>query len=447
MGGARTALFNYLFARHNDGEYILRIEDTDQARSKDEYTDVILDAFDWLGIESDEGPYYQSNRMDIYREKAQELLDKGAAYKDYSTPEEIEAAREKGMANGDKTGHTRLWRDRDDEPEDTPYTVRIKAPLRGELTIDDMVQGEVTVNAEELDDFIILRSDGTPTYNFVVVVDDALMNISHVIRGDDHLNNTFRQLYVYDALDFAPPTFGHLPLISGLSKRKGSASVQHYRDKGFLAEAVNNYIARLGWSHGDQEIFSMDELIEYFGFDHVGKSASNFDEKKFRWVNGEWMKQLEVADLAERWLSFLHDAGFDHVEADERLEAITEEMRERAKTLVDLTDESSYFFSDSVERNDDDVEKWLQPELAEMFEDIVSQLDAIDAWTGDNIESVYRGACDEYDVGLGKVAQPTRVALTGGTSSPGVFTTVALVGRETSLQRLREAIDIMKSRA
>jgi glutamyl-tRNA synthetase len=445
MGGARTALFNWLFARHNDGDFLLRIEDTDLERSEETYTDAIFEAHEWLGMEPDEQPVYQHERMDLYRQKAEALLESGAAYKDYSTKEEVEEARKEGFARGDKTSHTRLWRDRDDEPEDRDFVVRIKAPLEGSLTIQDEVQGEVTVEAEELDDFVILRSDGTPTYNFCVVVDDADMDITHVIRGKDHLNNTFRQKYVYDALDLEPPTFGHLPLISGLSKRKGSKSVQAYRDEGYLSEAIINYLARLGWSHGDQEIFSREELIEYFDLSSVSRGSSDFDRDKLDWVNTEWMKRLDADELAERWTYHLGQAGFD-VEVDDRLVGIVEAMRERADTLTEMVESSRYFFVEDLERDPEAVDEWLTGDIEALMERIIEELEDLGDWDVDAIETVYRDLCDEFDVGLGAVAQPTRVALTGGTVSPSLFVTVALMGRETALERMREALAIIVSR-
>ena len=448
MGNARTALFNYLYARHNDGTFILRIEDTDLERSEDRYTDAILEAMDWMGMEADEGPFFQTERMDSYKARVDELLEKGLAYKCFATKEELEERRQEVLeAGGDLSSYSRIWRDCEpgEHPEDQPYVVRFKSPLEGELTIDDLVQGEVTVSATELDDFIILRSDGSPTYNFTVVCDDVAMDITHVIRGDDHLNNAFRQLPVYEALGAEPPTFGHVPLVAGLSKRKGSTSVPEYRAQGYIREAVNNYLARLGWSHGDQELFSMDELIEFFDFDHVGKSESNFDVKKFQWVNSEWMKRLEPEELAQRWVPFLEEAGYE-VQADERVAAIASEMRERGKTLVEMTEKSGFFFSDSVERDEDSAEKWLEGKYAEAFDNLVDELEGLDAWTQDGVEQVYRSMCDKHDMGLKHFAQPTRVCLTGSTSSPGVFTTVYLVGRDRAIERLKEGVEIMKER-
>lgn len=445
MGGARTALFNYLFARHNDGEFLLRIEDTDAERSREEYTEAILDAHDWLGMNPDEPPVFQSDRTAIYREAAEQLLESGHAYRDYSTEEEIEEARKKGFERGDKTAHTRLWRDRDDEPEDRSPVVRIKAPLEGSLTIRDHVQGEVTVEAEELDDFVLLRSDGSPTYNFCVVVDDAEMEISHVVRGKDHLNNTFRQLYVYEALGHEPPEFAHLPLIEGLSKRKGSRSVQDYRDAGFLSEAVNNYLARLGWSHGDQELFSMEELIEYFGLEQVSRSSSEFDDDKLTWVNEEWMKRLDDLELAQRWVPFLEEAGYE-VEPDERTARIAGAMQARSETLVDMTEKAGYFFADDLEREPQAVEEWLEEddELEPMFRSLLETLEGLDEWSNEAIDDAIRGVCDEYDEGLGSIAQPTRVAVTGGTVSPGLFETLDLLGRELTLERMRDALRIIE---
>jgi glutamyl-tRNA synthetase len=461
MGNARTALFNYLFARHNDGTFILRIEDTDIERSEDRYTDAILEAMEWMGMELDEGPFFQSKRTGSYKDKANELLESGMAYKCFATKDELEAKRQEVLdSGGDLSSYSRIWRDCEsgDHPDDQPYVVRFKSPVDGELTINDLVQGEVTVSATELDDFIILRSDASPTYNFTVVCDDVSMDITHVIRGDDHLNNAFRQIPVYEALGAEPPTFGHVPLVAGLSKRKGSTSVPEYRELGYLREAVNNYLARLGWSHGDQEIFSMDELIEFFDFDHVGKSASQFDLKKLQWVNSEWMKRLGNDDIARRWVPFLNEAGFDVDAApgseegpgskeNKRVATIAGEMHERAKTLVEMTEKSAFFFSDGVERDDDAVEQWLKAEYAEAFDDLVDALSNLDEWTSQGVEEVYRAMCDKHDMGLKHFAQPTRVCLTGSTSSPGVFTTVHLAGRERAIERLKDGVAIMKERS
>ena len=442
MGNTRTALFNYLYARHQDGTFILRIEDTDRERSKDEYADAIIDALDWLGMKPDEGPIFQTARFDSYHQKIERLLDEGNAYKCFCTPAELEAMREEALAEGRKPKYSGKWRNIDpsEHPEDQPFVVRIKMPLEGSITVNDLVQGTVTVSVEELDDFIIMRSDGTPTYNFVVVVDDADMNITHVIRGSDHLNNTFRQIPVYQALGHTPPTFAHLPLIEGLSKRKGSASVQDYRARGYLPEAVMNYLSRLGWSHGDQEIFSPEELIQFFGFDSVGKSPSSFDEDKFRWVNSEWMKRLDPAELARRWTPFLQDRGFS-IPADERLVAITTLMRDRADTLVGLTDESAYFFTDQFDYDEKAVKKWIKAGSKPAVEALISQLEALQQWDADAIGAVYDSIRAEFDLGLAKLAQPTRISLTGSTTSPSVFDLVATFEKEEALRRLRQGYD------
>lgn len=451
MGNARTALFNYLYTRHNDGTFILRIEDTDLERSKPEYTDAILEAMEWMGMKPDEGPFFQTKRTEIYKKKVEELLANGDAYKCFATKEELEERRQKAIdTGGDLSAASRVWRDRDDHPEDTPFVVRFKSPLEGDLTIDDMVQGEVTVSATELDDFVILRSDGTPTYNFTVVVDDTLMEITHIVRGDDHLNNAFRQLPVYAALGAEPPRFGHVALVAGLSKRKGSTSVPEYRALGYLREAVNNYLARLGWSHGDQEIFTMEELVEFFAFDHVGKSASQFDVKKFQWLNAEWMKRLPAATLAERWIPFLDEAGLPTPKDTDsaefaRLTDIADAMSGRAKTLVEMTEKSSFFFTDSVEYVEKHAKKWLVAKYADAFSDLHTQLSDLDDWNEDAIEAVYRGLMETHEMGLKHFAQPTRVCLTGATSSPGVFETVALCGRQRALERLGAGVEQMKA--
>ncbi len=441
MGGARTALFNYLYAKNKGGTFILRIEDTDRERSKEEYTESIVEALDWLGMEPDEGPILQTSRLGMYNERIEKLLEEGHAYRCYCTPEELEEQREKALAEGRKPKYSRKWRDRTDYPEDQPYTVRIKMPLEGTITIDDMVQGEVTVDVDQLDDFIIMRSDGTPTYNFVVVVDDADMDVTHVIRGDDHLNNTFRQVPVYRALGLEPPTFGHLPLISGLSKRKGSAAVQDYRDRGFLSEAVVNYISRLGWSHGDQEIFTREELVEYFGFDSVGKSPSNFDEDKLKWVNTEWLKKLEASDLAQRLLPFLKKLDLD-VELDDRLVQIADLMRDRGDTLVEIAEKSTYFFTDQFDYDEKAVKKWMKPVSEPAIKEIIESLEGLDEWSADSIGTIYREVGKKHEVGLAKLAQPTRISLTGSTSSPSVFDLVASFPREEALRRLRKGAEL-----
>ncbi len=442
MGSVRTALFNYLFARNQGGEFILRIEDTDRERSRDEYTESIIEAMQWLDMEPDEGPILQSERFDLYDEKVESLLQSGHAYRCYCTPEELEAQREQALAEGRKPKYSGKCRDLDDTPDDEAHTVRIKMPTEGSITIDDLVQGEVTVSVEELDDFIIRRTDGVPTYNFVVVVDDSDMDITHVIRGDDHLNNTFRQIPVYRALGVEPPTFAHLPLLAGLSKRKGSAGVQHYRDRGYLPEALINYLSRLGWSHGDQELFSREELVEYFGFDSVGKSPSNFDEDKLNWVNSEWMKRLDPSDLARRWVPFLEDKGFD-VEFDERLAEIAEMMRDRAQTLVEMADVSAYFFSDDFEYDDSAVEKWMDPDHRPALEALIEGLEALEEWSGDAIGSLYRSVGKEHGLGLAKLAQPTRISLTGSTTSPSVFDLVAAFDRDEATSRLRRGLQLL----
>ncbi len=439
MGNTRTALFNYLFARNQGGTFVLRIEDTDQARSEERFADAIVEALEWLGMSPDEGPYRQMDRADRYVETVAELLEKGAAYKCFCTPEELEAMREKAAAEGRKPKYDGTWRDRTDHPEGEPYVVRIKMPQEGSITVDDLVQGSVTVDVEELDDFIIQRSDGTPTYNFVVVVDDVDMEITHVIRGADHLNNTFRQVPVYEALGATTPAFAHLPLIDGLSKRKGSASVQDYRDAGFLPEAVMNYLSRLGWSHGDQEIFSPQELCDLFGFDSVGRSPSSFDEDKFRWVNTEWMKRLEPAELATRWVPFLKNAGFE-VEVDETLVAIVELMRERAATLVELTEESRYFFTDEFEYDEKAVKKWIKEGGRPVVEELIQRLEKLDTWDADSVGGVYKSLGKDREVGMAKMAQPTRISLTGSTSSPSVFDLVATFSKDEALRRLRRGL-------
>ncbi len=444
IGGARTALFNWLFARHHGGMFILRIEDTDRERSKEEYTRDILDGLAWLGITHDDPLYFQSARTDLYKANAYRLLDEGYAYKCYCTPGELEEKRAKALAEGRKPSYDRTCRERAGEYPDGPYVVRFKTPLSGAIAFDDMVRGEISFQAEELDDLIIFRNDGTPTYNFTVVVDDALMGVTHVLRGDDHINNTPRQILMYRALGFDVPRFGHVPLIHGkdrarLSKRHGAASLLEYREEGFLAEALMNYLARLGWAHGDEEIFSSAELIAKFDITHVGKSPAIFDMDKLLWLNSHYIKTISPGEIASRLVPFIERMGYGAPDADKLLKIVLI-LRERAKTLKEMAQMAEFFFKEDVGYEAKARDKYLTPAAKPVLERFLQ------AFTGlpDLGEAGQRAVVDGIAKDLGKklvdVVQPVRVALSGREVTPGIFEVIEILGKETVEKRVRKAI-------
>lgn len=442
IGGARTALFNWLYARHTGGKFLLRIEDTDLERSTEASLQAILDALDWMGLDYDEPPVRQTARQKEHVELAKKLLEQGLAYKCYCTAEELEQMREDARARGDQPRYDRRWRDADEPPSpDAPYSVRFKMPLDGELTIHDQVLGEVTVGNKELDDLVILRSDGTPTYNFVVVCDDAHMGITHVIRGQDHLRNSFRQTYIYRALGFTPPQFAHLPLVDGLSKRKGSAGVQDFRDRGFLKEALINYIARLGWSHGDQELFTIEELVQHFDVKGVQRGSSSYDEQKMLWVNSEWIKRLESKELAQRLVPFLAKLNIEAV-VDARMEFLVDQLRPRANTLVDMAELARFAYEAPSEYNDNAVKKWLKAESKPAIEALIEALNALSAWEVDAVSETVAHIVKSHELKFMKVGQPIRVALAGDTQSPSIGETLWIVGQQESVARLRKALPL-----
>lgn len=442
MGGVRTALFNWLFARHHGGKFLLRIEDTDRERSKDEYVDVILDAMAWLGMRHDEDIVYQSKRMDAHVALAQRLLDEGKAYKCFCTPEELTAMREKATQEKGRIMYDGTWRDRTDHPTDgRPYTVRFKMRQGSETTLDDMVLGPVTKGDVELDDFIIVRSDGTPTYNFVVVCDDAHMEVTHVIRGQDHTDNTFKQIHLYHALGLPLPRFAHLPLIKGLSKRKGSTSVQVYRDQGYVQEAVLNYIARLGWSHGDQEIFSIEELVEKFDLDGVNKAPGTYDEQKMAWVNLQWMKLLSVETLEERVLPLLATRGITP-ERDDRFRELVTLLQPRANDLLQLADEAVFPYRAPTEYAPKAVKKWMKAGSRAAYIDLMGRLAALESFDRATIEQTFADICEAHELKMGKIAQPVRVAMTGTSVSPSMFESVEAVGQAEIVDRMKAALHL-----
>ncbi len=443
IGGARTALFNWLFARRNGGKFLLRIEDTDQERSTPEAVKAILEGLSWLGITWDEGPYFQMERMALYRKEAERLLAEGRAYRCVCTPEELDARREAARARGEKPHYDRRCRNLPPgEAEGKPSVVRFLAPLSGRTVVRDLLRGNVAYENEQLDDLVLLRTDGSPTYNFVVVVDDATMGITHVLRGDDHLNNTPRQILLYEALGYPLPRFGHFPLIHGmeggkLSKRQDDVSVTAYRDRGFLPEAMINYLVRLGWGHGDQEIFSVEELQKIFSLESVGKSPSRFDPEKLLHVNAHYIKTGEPDRLAVLLVPFLRRRGIE-AEPSAWLAKAVRTFQERSRTLEEMAEASEYYFR----RKDPDpktAEKFLTPEMAPLLEEIARELVDLPDFTPVAMEPVLLRAAENRGVKLGKVAQPVRVALTGGTVSPGLFEVMDVLGRDEVIRRLLHA--------
>ncbi len=451
IGGARTALFNYLFARHNGGSFILRIEDTDRTRSTEEYIGSIIEGMRWLGLDWDEGPYRQTDRFPIYRRYAQTLLEEGKAYRCYCSPEELERRRQEALSHGKSTKYDGRCRHPDSPPPDRKPAIRFMMPQEGETVVHDLIRGRIEFENSQLDDFIILRSDGTPTYNFTVVVDDVDMRITHVIRGDDHLNNTPKQIHIYESLGYAVPYFAHLPMILGsdkarLSKRHGATSVIAYRDTGYLSEALVNYLARLGWSYGDQEIFSLDELIRYFSFEHIGKSAAVFNPEKLLWLNGQYIMKSGSEKLAELVYPFLIKYSVvNEGRAVDRvwLSKAVHTLRERAKTLIELARSLTYYVADEIEYNVKAKEKYLNEKFLPHLIVVKEFLKQADNFGAAEIEKVFAAVSRESNTKLGNIAQPVRVAVTGRTESPGIFEVLEVLGKEKTLKRLAKAIQMI----
>ncbi|MGE4522482.1 MAG: glutamate--tRNA ligase [Acetobacter sp.] len=445
IGNARAALFNFLFARHHGGKFLLRIEDTDRERSTQQAVDVIFAGLEWMGITPDEEPVFQSTRADRHREVALELLERGLAYKCYCTPEELAQMREDATKNGLPPRYNGLWRDRDpaEAPAGAPFAVRIKAPREGETVINDLVQGEVRVANAEMDDMIILRSDGTPTYQHAVVVDDHDMAITHVIRGDDHLTNTFRQAMIYRAMGWDLPRFGHLPLIHGpdgakLSKRHGAQSVVEFREQGYLPEALCNYLLRLGWGHGDAEILSREEQIHLFDIDGVGRAPSRMDYAKLEHINAVWLRQADDTRLTDDVMERLK--AVDGVEVDEttraRVLALMPGLKDRARTLVELTDNAAFLGRRVPLPFNAKAEKLLTPEARTLLSELARDLAVVSPFTAENIDAALRRFAEAGGHKLGSVAQPLRAAVTGSNSSPGIDATLHALGRDEVLARI-----------
>ncbi|MCW8923284.1 MAG: glutamate--tRNA ligase [Gammaproteobacteria bacterium] len=439
IGGARTSLFSWLYAKKMGGEFILRIEDTDRERSTQEAVDAIIDGMEWLGMEHDEGPYYQTHRFDRYKEVIQQLLDDGHAYYCNCSRERLDQIREQQMAKKEKPKYDGCCRDKGlAEADDT--VIRFKNPLEGEVTITDHVRGTVVIKNQELDDLIIERSDGTPTYNLTVVVDDWDMKISHVIRGDDHLNNTPRQINILNALGAQIPEYAHLPMINGpdgkkLSKRHGAVSVMQYHEEGYLAEAVLNYLVRLGWSHGDQEVFTLEEMIEKFDIRDINKSSSNFSIEKLQWMNQQYLMSLDPVRVAEQLAFYMMEHGIK-IEEGPALVEIVMLLRERSRTLVEMVENSRFFYEPVEEYDAKSVKKHIKAGTSAILVTIREKLANLEEWYADKIHHVVQEVVNEQEVGFPKVAMPLRIAVTGSTMSPSIDTTLDLLGREKTLDRI-----------
>ena len=459
IGGARTALFNWLYAKHTGGKFLLRIEDTDRARSSEGAILAILDGLRWLELDWDGEPIYQFARAERHREAAEALLASGHAYRCYASADELAAMREKARAEGRAPGYDGTWRDRDptDAPAGIAPAIRFKAPRAGETVIEDRVQGSVTFANKDLDDLVILRSDGSPTYNLSVVVDDHDMDITHVIRGDDHLTNAARQTQISKALGWDTPVFAHLPLIHGpdgakFSKRHGALGVEAYRAMGYLPEALRNYLVRLGWSHGDEEIMSTEQMVEWFDLDAVGRSAARFDFAKLDNLNGHYLRATPDAELVAQLKALVPELPDGAARAARigkdgwrRLERAMPGLKERAKTLVELLDNAEFLFAERPLVLNDQARKLLDKEGRKTLAVLLPRLEAVSPWSPETLDAAVRHFAEETGQKLGKVAQPLRAALTGKTTSPGIFDVLDVLGRAESLARIKDQTSAVES--
>lgn len=451
VGGARTALFSWLYARKHGGQFILRIEDTDLERSTAESVNAILEGMTWLGLEYDEGPFYQTHRFDRYKDVIARLMEQGDAYYCYCSKEELEEMREQQRANKEKPRYDGRCRHRSEPRPGVEPVIRFKNPTEGSVIVKDIIRGNVEFKNSELDDLIIARPDGTPTYNLTVVVDDLDMGLTHVIRGDDHLNNSPRQINIFKALGAEPPVFAHVPMILGddgarLSKRHGAVSVMSYRDEGYLPEALLNYLVRLGWSHGDQEIFSVDEMIQFFELENVNKAASSFNTEKLLWLNQQYIKNSPAEHVAHHLSWHMGELGIDPSSGPE-LAKVVKLQQERAKTLVEMAENSKFFYQDVSEYDEKAARKNLTEKSLPFLEEMFERLSKLDNWEAEPIHDEVKGCADTNEVGMGKVAQPIRVAITGNTVSPPLDVTLALLGRERTLAAINAAVTWIKDHA
>ncbi len=450
LGGARTALFNWLYARHCGGRFVLRIEDTDVSRSTRASVEAIFEALEWLGIDWDEGPYFQSRRFEIYRDYINRLLESGMAYYCTCTAERLEKMRDAAMKAGGKPKYDGTCREKGLGPTEGAV-VRFKAPLAGSTIVGDCIRGNIAFDNAELDDFIIQRSDGSPTYNLAVVVDDITMNINTIIRGDDHLNNTPKQIQLYEALGCAVPVFGHVPMVLGhdktrLSKRHGAMSVTAYRDMGYHPDAMVNYLVRLGWSYGDQEFFTRQELIEKFNLEHIGRSAGIFNREKLLALNAEHIRAASEEELARRLLPFLSARGIE-AKPDAYLQAVVATLKNRSKTFVEMAEAADFYFADAVAYDEKAARKFLKPGILAPLKEITAKLESASVLDQETMEPLFQEVMDKHGLKLGKIAQPMRVALTGKTVSPGIFEMIAVLGKEKVGRRLTDAIQYIEGRA
>lgn len=454
IGSVRVALFNWLFARHYDGSFLLRIEDTDTERSTQEYADSIVTALRWLSLESDESFVVQSTRLDVYKHTITKLLEEGKAYRCFTPEAEVEAFKRECIKTGVTTGYRSQWRDKQPTEQELqkPYAIRFKVPQDiSEITVSDLIHSDIMFDVSQIDDFVIQRSDGMPTYNFVVVVDDNEMRITHVIRGEDHLSNTPKQILLYQALGFELPAFAHLPLILGpsgdrLSKRDAAVSVLDYRAQGYLPDAFCNYLVRLGWSHGDQEIFTRDEMVSYFSFEHVGKKGAIFDETKLQWVNGIYMREAvstdlldSIVDLRPDFLSDLSNFG------KEQVLLFIDLYKDRSKTLMRLADTITELSESSRDLPADSLQEWATERTCERMERLQAMLSHVTDFSVQLIKDSIKTFCKEHSISLALVAKPIRLALTGSLSSPGVFVLLSCFGKEESLHRLANFVTLLRA--
>jgi glutamyl-tRNA synthetase len=450
VGGARTALYSWLYAQKNGGDFILRIEDTDLERSSQESVDAIMDGMNWLNLPWTHGPYFQTQRFDRYKEVIQQLLDAGNAYRCYCTVEEVEAMREQARANGDKEKYNGMWRERTDYPADKPFVIRFKNPLTGNVVINDLVKGDINISNQELDDLIIARSDGTPTYNLTVVVDDWDMKVSHVVRGDDHVNNTPRQINIIKALNAPLPEYAHIPMILGddgkrLSKRHGAVSVMQYRDDGYLPEALLNYLVRLGWSHGDQEIFSREEMIELFDLTGCNRAPSAFNTDKLIWVNQHYMKTLAPEHVGEHLAWHMQNQGINTASGPALSEIVTIQA-DRVKTLKEMAQISRYFYQDFSEFDAAAAKKHLRGVAQQPLSIVKEKLGDLVQWDSESIGQAINDTAEQLGVGMGKVGMPLRVAATGAGNSPALDITLALLDKHKVLTRIDMALAFVAER-
>ena len=450
IGGARTALFNWLYAKKNKGKFVLRIEDTDAARSTKESVSAILESLEWLGMDWDEGPFFQSQRYSIYNETIENLVESGSAYYCSCTPDEVNTMRDKAKARGLKPMYNGNCRQKNlKKGENT--VVRLKTPDQGATIVKDIVKGDTAFQNAEMDDFIIQRSDGSPMYNLAVVVDDLTMGINTIIRGDDHLINTPKQMMIYKALEARLPVFGHVPMVLGsdksrLSKRHGAMSVGEYKKMGFLPDAMINYLVRLGWSHGDQEFFERDDLIEKFDLEHLGRSASMFDTDKLLALNSKHIQSKSPEELADPLLFHLKDLGIN-AKNDAFTQGVIQTLQSRSKTLVEMAQGAVFYYQDDVKFDEKAANKFLKPEIVTILEKSADYIEDLKIYTQEELENVFKKIMEETDLKFGKIAQPLRVAITGSTVSPGIFEMLLALGKEKTILRIKSAIQIIQDKA